>query len=146
MKELKKNIWDLTNFNILCITTNGNIKSDGCAVMGAGIALEAKKRYPGIDSYLASLIKLNGNRVYRLNAFCGFAELYSFPTKHNWRDNSDIELIKKSCKELVEICDKKNYKKIAIPRPGCNNGKLNWEIVKKNIEPILDDRFYIVYI
>jgi hypothetical protein len=34
---------------------------------------------------------------------------------------------------------------IYLPRPGCGNGRLNWEDVKKILSPILkSDRFHIV--
>jgi len=35
-------------------------------------------------------------------------------------------------------------KKVYLPRPGCGYGYLDWEIVKKELEPILDDRFIVI--
>lgn len=33
---------------------------------------------------------------------------------------------------------------LILPRPGCGNGRLRWEDVRKILEPILDDRFTVV--
>ena len=46
MKEVTGNIWDYPA-DIVCITTNGSTTRNGSAVMGKGIALQAKERYPG---------------------------------------------------------------------------------------------------
>lgn len=33
---------------------------------------------------------------------------------------------------------------VLLPRPGCGNGKLQWDFVKREIEDLLDDRVTIV--
>ena len=35
---------------------NGVVKKDGCAVMGGGIALEAKERFPNLPKRLGELL------------------------------------------------------------------------------------------
>lgn len=67
------------------------------------------------------------------------------PTKHDWRDRSDLTLIRRSCEQLVAICDKFGVRTCYLPRPGCANGGLDWETqVRPVVEPILDDRFVVV--
>lgn len=142
MKEIIGNIWDM-KADIICITTNGNVKSNGDAVMGRGIALQCAKRYPHIPSFLGKSIGKNGNCVVPLDTAV-LPHIFSFPTKLNWWEKSDIELIKKSCHELKSWMDQQGYKKVLLPRPGCANGGLNWADVKKAIAPILDDRVTVV--
>jgi len=150
MLEATGNIWDLPG-DAICITTNGFVKKDGSCVMGRGIALEAKNKFPRIEYLLGELIKNEGNNVYSLFQNKDNFFIFSFPVKHNWWEKADINLIKKSCLQLIEIVD--NLKlfdlielnAILIPRPGCGNGKLNWfKDVKPVIENILDDRFIVV--
>ena len=43
--------------------------------------------------------------------------------------------------DIIQFYDLKN---VALPRPGCANGGLNWEDVKPHLERILDDRVTIV--
>jgi hypothetical protein len=147
MKEI---IGDLFNppfyTDAICITTNGMIRSDGKAVMGRGIALAAKNKFLGIDVNLAQAIKQSGNHVniiYNVGVFDKGYLIFSLPTKNDWRDKSDINLIIRSCAELQIVANKCDFKKIILPRPGCANGGLNWVDVKKAIS-FLDDRFYIV--
>lgn len=150
MKEIYGNAWDLFDsgdFSVLFITTNGFVKKNGAAVMGRGIAAEMKRRYPGIEYKLGNLLQY-GNKVHTLNYSSEPQERFimSFPVKHNWFENADIELIKQSCQEVMNLLDGHAFKndKFLLPRPGCGNGHLNWEDVKPIIEPLLDDRFYIV--
>lgn len=143
------------NFNIfklptkptdaICITTNGIIKANNRAVMGAGIAKTANDLYK-LDAELASHLKTCGNtpHVFLTTGYNG-CQLISFPTKHNWRDNSDLHLIKRSAEILVEICNYRHISKCYLTPPGCNLGKLNWDKdVKPILENILDDRFVVV--
>lgn len=155
MNIIDGNIFDIAKeqkYDAICITTNGVIKSNGEAVMGAGIAKEATKRYKGIAIRLGKQIALGGNRVYQLGVdrqndlFGSFdIAIISFPTKHHWEDKSDLALIEKSAKELVQLAEFKGYTKVLVPQPGVLNGQLNWEDVKKVLEPIFDERFTIVY-
>lgn len=134
-------------FAILCITTNATIKKNGAVVMGRGCALEARDKFPGMDLKLAKQIKENGNRVNFLQSYGNEQiSIYSFPVKHNWWEDADLKLIEKSCFELKEVKINNLPPKVLLPRPGCGNGKLDWETqVKSLIESILDeDRFIIV--
>lgn len=138
MIEIFGNIWNI-DCDVRCITTNGCLSTSGHAIIGKGIALSAKLKYPGIEIELGLLIKRFGNNVFELSN-----RLASFPTKNNWRDKSDLDLIQKSCHQIVDIANKKKYSKIVIPRPGCSNGQLEWSLVKEAIKDILDNRFFII--
>lgn len=143
MKEIYGNAWTLKDkYTYLAITTNGTIKKDGSCVMGAGIALEAKKnsKYSRIPYILGDMIKANGNIVHKLSEE---HRLISFPVKHNWFEDADIELIKKSAYQLMDLL--KENETVLLPRPGCGNGHLKWNDVKPHLEHILDDRVFIVH-
>lgn len=149
MKEIKGNIWELAKNEIICITTNGDRKKNGQAIMGKGIAKEAKDRWMFLPIWLGEHIKENGNTVCSLGTRQfgeNWYKLYSFPTKHHWYEKSDINLIEQSAKRLVKIVEGSSNDPVYIPRPGCGNGQLDWETeVKPVIETILiDDRFIIV--
>lgn len=131
-------------YDAICITTNGIIGSNGLAVMGAGVALEAKKRFNGIDTKLATCLEHIGNHVHVLGRVKSGGRIISFPTKIHWRDNSNIKLIKRSAEELMRIVNDREYNKVLITRVGCGNGGLSWSYVKEQISKIIDDRIIIV--
>lgn len=61
---LRRDMWSFVGqADAICITTNGSVKKNGRAVMGRGVAADARTRYPGVDAILASCIRLDGNRV-----------------------------------------------------------------------------------
>lgn len=122
------------------ITTNGFVTKDGRAVMGRGCALEAKTKFEGIDFALGRLIKDHGNRCHILGDY----GLVSFPVKHHWKEQADLDLIIRSAHELVQLADAHGWQFVVMPRPGCGNGKLKWADVKPAIAGILDDRFRVI--
>ena len=89
-----------------------------------------------------------GNRAFVLGKIChkngDYHYLISFPTKHDWRDDSDIGLIMKSCREITDICNKFNITKCYLPPVGCGCGNLLWDDVCNFISPLLDNRFIAV--
>lgn len=148
-KEIEANIWDYED-DVKVITTNGNIRKDGKAVMGRGLALQASKNFPMLSTYLGEYIFLHKNESDKGNRCYYFPnmKIITFPTKKNFWENSDYDLIKKSMKELYNICIDYNIKRIIFPHVGCNNGGLTWENVKPKIEEFLNCKeieFIIVY-
>lgn len=139
------------NGEAVCVTTNGIVKPDGKAVMGKGIALEADK-YFNLAPLLGKYINQYGNRAFNLGRYQRFTlqetitfTIFSLPTKHDWRNDSDITLICKSCEQLMEMCTKFGITRCYLTPPGCGCGNLNYETtVKPWISQILDNRFVVV--
>ena len=149
MIEVNKqcDIFDEANTgDAVCVTTNWDIRFDGKAVMGRGIALQAKNLCPGIDLKLASYLKEYGNRPFNLGLYNikGKAiRIFSYPTKYSWKSPSDMTLICKSAELLVPMADKFKPNNILLPPVGCGNGKLQWKDVRNWLSLILDDRFKV---
>ena len=140
MIEIFGNFWDELG-DLHVITTNGTVKRNGGAVMGRGIAAQAKRKLPYIDATLGQAIRDKGNNVHCLGMW-GRYEIASFPVKWNWWEDADLELIERSAHQLVALSEE--YHKIVMVRPGCGNGNLEWDVVKPVLNPILDDSFYII--
>lgn len=142
MLEEFGDFWTLPG-DLRCITTNGTLRNNGNAIMGKGVALQARKRYPDIEVRLGILLRYYGNHVFNLGD-----GLISFPTKNHWKDNSDIKLIARSAQELVFLIKNldKNIpsRRVLMPRPGCGSGNLLWPDVKRVIQKILTDDRYII--
>ena len=122
-------------------------------VMGKGIALEFKNRYPAMfDKYKSFCDKgvFKPGVLWIYKAEDGKWVL-NFPTKVDWRNPSKIEYIEEGLKKFVEIWEEKGIKSIAFPLLGCSNGGLDPDevipIMKKYLEQcdglkayIYDDR------
>lgn len=129
MIEIAGDMWEI-EADARCFTTNGTVKNNGECVMGRGNALQAKQRYPKLSKQLGDRIKELGNHVFWFPEYA----LYSFPVKHNWWEIADPILIEQSYGELLSGLES-DHQKILLPRPGCQNGKLDWEI---DVKPILE--------
>lgn len=131
------------------ITTNGMLRKNGYAVLGKGQALEAKQLFPGLEKRLGEYLFRYGNRAFYMGVHQlgeRLTSLVTFPTKHHYRDNSNLELITVSTYQVRSIADKFQLKKIYMPPVGCGLGRLNYE---EQVRPILqkiltDDRFVVV--
>lgn len=150
MREQRIDIW--TAGGIICITTNGFVKSNGCGVMGAGVAKQARSRIPGIDLRLGQNILRHGNVVSRIAGPDMVphhdTHVLAFPVKHNWFERADLDLIEQSAYGLKRLLDRQIDldESVYLPRPGCGNGGLTWPVVRDTLEPILGhhDNLYIV--
>lgn len=149
--KTKYDIFDLPQKGeAVCVTTNGVVKSNGQAVMGAGIAKQADQLF-NLSTQLGKYLNQYGNRAFNMGVFqanrigcCVNFFILTLPTKHDWRNGSDINLIIQSCNQLVEMCNKFGINKCYLTPPGCGCGKLNWLEVKPIIAQILDNRFVVV--
>ncbi len=127
---------------VRCITTNGFVKNSGEAVMGRGCAAEAKDRIPGLALSLGSWIRVHGNIVMG-PVTSRLTTILTFPVKHRWMEDADLELIAKSSEALRSIALKSPGLSFILPKPGCGNGRLKYEQVK----PILirlPDNVYVI--
>jgi hypothetical protein len=141
IKVLNIDIRELINNNeFVCITTNGYVKKNGECVMGRGVAKIAAELYPEMPKRIGIGIKEFGNQVYWFRNL----NIFTFPVKHNWWEKADINLIVKSTKELSKYVDKLHIEKCYLPKPGCENGRLKWEDVEREIEPFLHSNVIII--
>ena len=153
MIELRSNIWSYhSKESVIVIPTNGTVKKTGECVMGKGLALQAKTKYPSLPKLVGQHIKLNGNTV----GYFPEPSLASFPVKWNWYQKADKLLIYRSLKELVylvqlldlnlegkELLLKPGFQ-VYLTRVGCGNGLLDWKDIKPLVEEILTESRYIV--
>lgn len=143
MIEVTGDIWDYPA-DIICITTNGSIRGDGKAVMGRGVAKQAKDRLPIIATVLGHSLKdLGRPSVCKIYTYIK-QEIWAFPVKYYWRLKADEDLIRSSAIQLRSSALLYSDKTFVLPRPGCGNGQLDWKDVKKIISPLLPDNVHVI--
>lgn len=166
MREHYGNIMEFIDIvDAICITTNGFIKSNGESVMGRGIALQMKQRYPDLPLLVGKSNKKRKNcevlKQVRGTSLVSFlvkpaSEIYydeeqvvrsmkgklrpgqSIP---GWACKASLPIIKASAVQLVELANEHDWTDVLLPRPGCGAGELRWESVGVELSRILDDRF-----
>ncbi len=108
-------------------------------VMGKGIAIQFKERFPMNFKIYANACKKGDMQVGKMlvvkeNTLDGEKLIINFPTKKEWFRMSQYSYIEDGLKDLVNVIEEYNIKSIAIPPLGCGNGGLKWEKVK----PLMD--------
>lgn len=100
-------------------------------VMGKGIALEFKKRYPKMyREYMAMCERghIRPGKPYYYEDAEGNSVL-NFPTKDHWRSPSKLSYIIDGLQWFRDNYDKLGITSIAFPPLGCGNGGLSWNVV-----------------
>ncbi|MDQ3508030.1 MAG: macro domain-containing protein [Actinomycetota bacterium] len=108
-------------------------------VMGKGIALQFKKRFPeNFKAYKRACEKEEVEVGKMFTFFVGNLNnpryIINFPTKEHWRGKSRIEYVEDGLEDLVREVEERGIKSIAIPPLGCGIGSLEWEEVRPLIE------------
>lgn len=116
-------------FESKCSTIVNTVNCVG--VMGKGIALDFKNRYP--DMYMDYVAKCNEKLVkpglpyiYKIN---DENNVMNFPTKDHWRSPSRLSYIVDGLNWIIDNYEKYNITSIALPPLGCGNGGLTWDVV-----------------
>ncbi|MCF8869723.1 type II toxin-antitoxin system antitoxin DNA ADP-ribosyl glycohydrolase DarG [Xanthomonas campestris] len=127
------------NGNLFESTSEAIVNTVNCVgVMGKGVALEFKKRWPENYKFYkkacdagalrpGTLLIFDRNSLL-LNPTPRF--LINFPTKDHWRAKSRIEYIELGLNALVEDIRRLGISSVAIPPLGCGNGGLDWDLVR----------------
>ena len=140
MKEVSGDLWDFhSRGSVVAITTNGQVQKDGTCPMPRGCARQARERFAQLPWVLGQQLLYHGNHVLDLGG-----RIVSFPVENSPQENPQLSLIERSCRELVELTDYKGWREVAVPRPGCGGGGLDWDEVRPILARYLDDRFVIV--
>jgi O-acetyl-ADP-ribose deacetylase (regulator of RNase III) len=111
-------------------------------VMGKGIALQFKERFPHnfkvyADACKKGLVTVGKPLVVKEHTFEGDKLIINFPTKTEWFKKSQYSYIEEGLKELAIIITEHQIKSIAIPPLGCGNGGLKWDKVKPMMDKYL---------
>ena len=136
---VETNPFIFTTGNIFDSEAEAIINTINCVgVMGKGLALQFKHRYP--DNFQAYAIACRKGEVRPGRMFitrAGNKYLINFPTKRHWRDNSKLEDIATGLDALKEEIKTRNIKSIAIPPLGAGLGGLNWE---NQVKPLIVEK------
>lgn len=162
MKIVMGNIWQFANSSVIGIPTNGYLTRNGTGVLGRGLALQAKQRYPDIAYQfgyhlmrhghcvgwmLRMPIKLLSIPVKPCNVKIETIEdqnkilpsvAFQYPvgsTVPGFHAKAQPEIIERSLIELIAFMGKENIPSVHIPLLGCGNGGLDAE---KDLFPIFE--------
>ncbi len=115
-------------FESKCSTIVNTVNCVG--VMGKGIALEFKKRYP--DMFTDYVLKCDRGEVKPGIPYVYQNEqvsILNFPTKDHWRSPSRLSYVIDGLNWFLDNYERYNIDSIAFPPLGCGNGGLTWSVV-----------------
>lgn len=141
-----------TTGNLFDSSAEALVNTVNCVgVMGKGIALECKKRFP--ENYikyreacdqghvLIGLMFVTNIDYSEFNNPYPEDILYivNFPTKQHWKNPSKLEWIVSGLDSLRSFLINYEIQSVAIPALGCGNGGLDWSTVRPIIVEKLQD-------
>ncbi|HEY9293248.1 MAG TPA: macro domain-containing protein, partial [Microlunatus sp.] len=130
--------------DLLAADVDALVNTVNCVgVMGKGIALQFKRRYPKMFKAYQQACRHGEVRVGRMfvvptDELNGPQFVINFPTKRHWRSPSKIEFIEDGLADLRRVVEELGIQSIAIPPLGAGNGGLDWDAVEPRIRAALD--------
>lgn len=127
MSNVRVLVGDLFASNAQTLTNTVNT----VGVMGKGIALKFKKKFPDMyDDYVrrctAGEVRLGEPYLYK-PMFPPW--ILNFPTKEHWRSLSRLNAIQAGLEYLIDHYKEWGIESLAMPPLGCGEGGLEWRIV-----------------
>ena len=148
----------MTQYDCTFVTTNAAVKNNGELVMGRGFAKSIATQHPEVPRAAGRAIKKQQNMVADVEKRYGIQHVnylsygiipdvyierhedyYTksiglFQVKYHWSQPADIDLVKKSVKQLADYARIFEYMDYAVNYPAIGNGRL----AKQLIEPIIN--------
>jgi O-acetyl-ADP-ribose deacetylase (regulator of RNase III) len=113
-------------------------------VMGAGLALQFRQRYPEMFRAYSSACESGEVTPGKMHVFKRENQdswprwIINFPTKRHWREPSRLADVVAGLTDLIGQVQRLNIRSIAIPPLGCGLGGLDWGEVRPRIEQAFD--------
>lgn len=131
---------EFTTGDILKADAEALVNTVNCyGVMGRGIALQFKKKFPDNFKQYKKVCDAGELRpgmifVFATEEMFNPRYVINFPTKNHWKGRSKIEDIDSGLEALVDEVRRLGIRSIAIPPLGCGLGGLKWDEVRPRIE------------
>ena len=129
------------NGNIFNTEAQTIVNTVNCVgVMGKGIALVFKLRYPSMFEQYQKYCKQKLIAVGKLWIYKGEPTnpwVLNFPTKTHWKLPSEYEYIEKGLQKFVDTYKEKGITSIAFPLLGANNGGLDKDKIMETMHHYL---------
>lgn len=136
----------LKRTQLFCFTSNASITTRDRLVMGRGMALQVRNKFPDIDKMFAGAIGAqmayglafvryeHGDRGYN---FC------AFQVKHHYSDQASMDLIKMSANMLSDVVERDGLTRVDLNFPGIGNGRLRASVVRPYLEKTLPHSVHV---
>lgn len=112
-------------------------------VMGKGLALQFKRRWPDNFEVYKDLCDHKLLKLGEVHMFMTEQDdpswVCNFPTKGHWRDSSKIEDIDAGLENLIDMLKMFDVGIVAIPALGCGLGGLSFDVVSTSIERVFGE-------
>lgn len=131
-------MWDAFGEGIFMITTNPIIRKDGAVVMGRGIALEAKTRFPQLPYDFGNSLSRHGDRGVDYIGEYDHVPIYYFMVKDHWAAMAYTARIQFSVNRILRepyLC----HRRIDLNFPGIGNGGLTMREVLPIVTQLPDN-------
>lgn len=116
-------------------------------VMGKGIALQFKERYPSMFKAYKDLCSKGDLDIGKLHLWKDNDHwILNFPTKTTWKAPSKISYIIDGLETFVSSYRDMGISSISFPPLGCGNGNLDWKEVRPIMENYLSKLEIPVYV
>ena len=125
---------DIFDSSATCIVNPVNT----VGVMGGGLALEFKKRYPHMFHVYTKHCKSGALQVGRIMFYRAVGDtriICLFPTKEDWHNPSSLNYIERGLKAFTQSYQEWEIQSVAFPKLGCGLGGLDWE---HHVQPMME--------
>jgi O-acetyl-ADP-ribose deacetylase (regulator of RNase III) len=132
---------EFTKGNLFELPVDARVNTVNCqGVMGAGMALAFKNRYPEMFKDYERACRRGEVRPGNLHVWRVAGDwIINFPTKRDWREPSRYEDIGSGLEALRSYLGEQGHISVALPALGCGHGGLDWQRVSSMIKESLSD-------
>lgn len=122
--------------DMFAIDVDVRVNTVNCVgIMGAGVALAFKRRYPDMFNAYQKKCRSGLIRPGKVDIWKTLTGewVINFPTKRDWRERSRYEYIDAGLEDLRMYLDAQGEITVAMPALGCGHGGLDWSRVRPMI-------------